>query len=39
MSAILKIWFPKKKTITFLEENYLNNTQRHNFAYDKYLFP
>ena len=34
-----EIWFPKKKTITFSEVNYLNYTKRPNFAGDNYIFP
>ena len=43
-----EIWFPKRKTIIFSEETYLNNTKKTNkqththtqyFACDVYIFP
>ena len=34
-----EIWFQKKKTLTFSEENYLNYTKRPDFECGNYIFP
>ena len=39
MSAIVKFDFQKRKQLHFSEENYLNNTKRHNFSCHNYIFP